>query len=179
MTATAHPAAKDLAAASLVRAFLRDDHDAGILIIEQNTADPDGLRSFVIALTQIAAYAVLTAAGYNITEANTTTDKLISRYGHDTPPAPPPAVPPSHAGLDAQARAYITAWLQDDDLTIDQIHRDLTRLKIPGTQAAEVYSLAAAALLTDAHAGSSTAAARMAARARDVARARQARLEAP
>jgi hypothetical protein len=68
-TPTAH-SAKDLAAASLLRAFMADDKPAGVLIIEQNggqAAGPGGaeLIRLVIAVTKLANRVLLSANGYD------------------------------------------------------------------------------------------------------------------
>jgi hypothetical protein len=62
--------AKDLAAASLLRAFLADDRQAGILIIEQNGGQAVGpagaeLTRLTIAVTKLAARCLLSANGYD------------------------------------------------------------------------------------------------------------------
>lgn len=82
-TPTAH-SAKDLAAASLLRAFMADDKPAGVLIIEQNggqTAGPAGaeLIRLVIAVTKLANRVLLSANGYDPDKALQVIDQWMTR----------------------------------------------------------------------------------------------------
>lgn len=66
--------ARDLAAASLLRAFMADDKDAGVLIIEQNGGQTAGeaghdLTQLVIHLAKLGARALLSANGYDVEKA--------------------------------------------------------------------------------------------------------------
>ena len=90
-TPTAH-SAKDLAALSLLRAFLADDRQAGILIMEQNggqQAGPaaDELIRFNIALTKLAARVLLSANGYDPAKTLKVLDGWLARLaaGEDPP----------------------------------------------------------------------------------------------
>jgi hypothetical protein len=98
-TPTAH-GAKDLAAASLLRAFLADDREAGILIMEQNggrLVGPEGaeMRQLMIALTKLAARCLLSANGYDPARTRRVLDQWLTRLaaGADVLPGPPDPLP--------------------------------------------------------------------------------------
>ena len=84
MANTAHQA-RNLAAASLVRAFMADDEQAGILIIKQNGGQAAGaaghdLTQFIIAVTGLAARTLLSAEGYDVDKALKVIDSWMQRY---------------------------------------------------------------------------------------------------
>lgn len=58
--------ARDLAAASLIRAFIADDQAAGMLIIDQNTQTPEDGARLVVAVVKQAARTLLAANGYDV-----------------------------------------------------------------------------------------------------------------
>lgn len=88
---TAH-SAKYLAAASLLRAYLADDKQAGILIIEQNggQALPPGaeLTRLIMAVTKLGARCLLSANGYDPDKTLKVVDGWLARLAGDE--APPP-----------------------------------------------------------------------------------------
>ena len=96
MAAPTARSAKDLAAASLLRAFLADDRAAGTLIIEQNGGQQVGpasaeLTRLVISVTKLAARCLLSANGYDPAKTLRVIDQWMTRLaaGED-PPGPPP-----------------------------------------------------------------------------------------
>jgi hypothetical protein len=73
-----------LAAASLLRAFLLDDADAGLLIIRQNgiadgTAGREA-RELVLAVTALANRSLLSANGADVARALNVVDQWIDSY---------------------------------------------------------------------------------------------------
>jgi hypothetical protein len=73
---------KTLAAASLIRAGICDDADAGVLIIQQNggaAAGPAGneMTKLVIATTALAVRVLLSANGFNVKKALAVIDQWI------------------------------------------------------------------------------------------------------
>ena len=73
MATTAQPA-RELAAASLIRAFMADDKPTGVLIIEQNGGQAAGaagheLTQLVIHLAKLGARVLLSANGYDVEKA--------------------------------------------------------------------------------------------------------------
>lgn len=87
-----------------------------------------------------------------------------------------PGRPVDLAALQVQAEAHITAWLDDDYWTISRIMDALAGSGATAGQVAEVYSLAAAALLTDAFRGRRSVAAVLAAHRLEQDSTRQARV---
>jgi hypothetical protein len=92
-TPTAH-GAKDLAAASLLRAFLADDRDTGILIIEQNggrdAQNAGELTRLLISVTKLAARSLLSANGYDPGRTMKVIDAWLARLAAgEEPPGPP------------------------------------------------------------------------------------------
>ena len=83
---------------------------------------------------------------------------------------------PGHETLQPMAGAYIRAWLDKDYWTIARIVAALEDSGATPGQVAETISLAAAAMLTEAHGGSSAAAADHATGWQDRAVAAQVRL---
>ncbi len=82
-TPTAHEA-KDLAAASLLRAFMADDRQAGMLIIEQNGGQAAGaagsdLTHLLIAVLKLANRVLLSANGYDPDKALKVIDQWMAR----------------------------------------------------------------------------------------------------
>jgi hypothetical protein len=80
--------AKDLAAASLLRAFMADDKAAGVLIIEQNggqAAGPDGaeLIWLMIAVTKLANRVLLSANGYDPDKSLEVIDQWMTRLASE------------------------------------------------------------------------------------------------
>ncbi len=69
-----------------------------------------------------------------------------------------PSGAPDLARVEAMAYAYIRAWLDEDYWTIARIVDALEESGATVQQVAEVFSLAGACLLTEAHRGSSHAA---------------------
>jgi hypothetical protein len=94
MATTAHEA-KDLAAASLLRAFLADDRQAGMLIIEQNGGSAAGaaaedLNHLLICVLKLAARVMLSANGYDPDKALKVLDQWIARLASGQDPGPAP-----------------------------------------------------------------------------------------
>lgn len=90
-----------------------------------------------------------------------------------------PGAPPDLADLAAlqvQAQAHILAWLDKDFWTIARIMHELAESGATAEQVAEVYSLAAASLLTDAFGGKRTQAAALTAARLEQDATRQARV---
>ena len=76
---------KNLAAASLIRAGICDDADAGVLIIQQNGGETAGaagveLQRLVIATTTLAVRVLLSANGFNVDKALAVIDQWIGQY---------------------------------------------------------------------------------------------------
>jgi Protein of unknown function (DUF3017) len=69
-----------LAAASLIRAGLLDDGDAGVLIIRQNGADTAQLTALTIAVTFLAVRVLLAANGFDVTKALAVIDQWLTAY---------------------------------------------------------------------------------------------------
>ncbi len=91
-TPTAH-SAKDLAAASLLRAFLADDREAGILVIQQNGGQAAGqagaeLIRLTIAVTKLAARVLLSANGYDPDKALPVIEQWMTRLAVGEDPRP-------------------------------------------------------------------------------------------
>jgi hypothetical protein len=91
-TPTAH-SAKDLAAASLLRAFIADDKPTGVLIIEQNGGQAAGtaggeLTRLVIAVTKLANRCLLSANGYDPDKALKVIDAWMTRLAAGQQPPP-------------------------------------------------------------------------------------------
>jgi hypothetical protein len=81
-------AAAMLAAASLMRAGIADDHETGILIIEEHggrAAGPAGaeLTHLLLAVNALAARVLLSANGFNVADTLTLLDQWIEIYGRD------------------------------------------------------------------------------------------------
>lgn len=79
------PSAKTLAAASLIRAGLCDDADAGVLIIQQNGGDAAGpsgndLQALLIAMTALSVRVLLSANGFDVEKALEVIDQWIGQY---------------------------------------------------------------------------------------------------
>lgn len=77
--------AKTLAAASLIRAGICDDADAGVLIIQQNGGEAAGaagveLQRLVIAMTTLAVRILLSANGFNVEKTMAVIDQWIDQY---------------------------------------------------------------------------------------------------
>lgn len=89
--------------------------------------------------------------------------------------ADPPGSP-EHGRVRAMALAYIRAWLDEDYWTIARIVVALEESGATVQQVAETFSLAAAALLAEAHGGNSHAAADHATARQDDDVAKQIRL---
>lgn len=83
---------------------------------------------------------------------------------------------PSHETLQPMAGAYIRAWLDKDFWTIARIAAALEDSGATPAQVAEVISLAAASMMTEAHGGSAVEAADHASGWQDRAVAAQVRL---
>ena len=71
----------------------------------------------------------------------------------------PQPTTPAYERMQAMALAYIRAWLDEDYWTIARIVVALEESGATMPQVAEVFSLAGACLLTEAHGGSSAQAA--------------------
>jgi hypothetical protein len=71
MSAMGTPAAaqRDLAAAALLRAFLADDRDAGLLVIDQHTGSAEQSSALIVGTTKLAARVLLSANGYDVAKA--------------------------------------------------------------------------------------------------------------
>jgi hypothetical protein len=86
--------AKDLAAASLLRAFMADDQEAGMLIIEQHGGLVAGaagseLTHLLIATLKLANRVLLSANGYDPDKALKVIDQWMTRLAAGQPgPAP-------------------------------------------------------------------------------------------
>jgi len=74
------PTAKTLAAASLIRAGLCDDPDAGVLIMQQNSSDTGQLQELLIAATALSVRVLLSANGYDVDKALAVIDQWIGQY---------------------------------------------------------------------------------------------------
>jgi hypothetical protein len=72
--------------------------------------------------------------------------------------AQPETTTPDETRVQAMAHGYIRAWLDEDYWTIARIVVALQEAGATMEQVAEVFSLVAACLLTEAHGGSSHAA---------------------
>jgi hypothetical protein len=88
---TAHSANNDLAAASLLRAFMADDREAGMLIIEQNGGQSAGptaaeLTRLLIAVLKLANRVLLSANGYDPDKAMNVIDQWMTRLARDQNP---------------------------------------------------------------------------------------------
>lgn len=75
---SAPAASKDLAASSLIRAFIADDPAAGVLIIEQN-----GCEALLIAVVRIASWCVLASNGYDVARSLAVLDQRMDVYARD------------------------------------------------------------------------------------------------
>jgi hypothetical protein len=73
---------RDLAAASLLRAFMLDDHESGILILRQNGGDGDitALKELVLAVAALANRVLLSANGSDVARALAVVDQWIDGY---------------------------------------------------------------------------------------------------
>lgn len=80
------------------------------------------------------------------------------------------------AALQVQAAGYVHAWLAQDFWTIARIADEITRAGYTPAQVAEVFSLFAASLLTEAFAGARSGAAALAAARYGAEAGKQARL---
>jgi hypothetical protein len=89
------PTAKTLAAASLIRAGLADDAQAGVLIIQQNggrNAGPAGgeLEELLIAMTALSARVLLSANGWDVNRALAVIDQWTEQYAKHPASQPGP-----------------------------------------------------------------------------------------
>lgn len=80
--------AKSLAAASLIRAGICDDVDAGVLIIQQNGGYPPDkatpeLTELTLAVTALAVRVLLAANGFNVAKTMSVIDQWIESYGRE------------------------------------------------------------------------------------------------
>jgi hypothetical protein len=80
--------AKTLAAASLIRAGLCDDADAGMLIIQQNSGSIDAMRELVIAATALSVRVLLATHGFDYERALAVIDQWITQYAKADAVAP-------------------------------------------------------------------------------------------
>jgi hypothetical protein len=80
--------AKTLAAASLIRAGLCDDADAGVLIIQQNSGSIDEMRELVIAVTALSVRVLLATHGFDYEKALALIDQWITQYSKADAVAP-------------------------------------------------------------------------------------------
>lgn len=77
--------AKNLAAASLIRAGICDDHEAGVLIIQQHggqAAGPAGteLTHLLLAMTALSSRVLLSANGFDVDKTLAVIDQWIGQY---------------------------------------------------------------------------------------------------
>ena len=70
---------RQLAAASLIRAFLADDRPAGMLILEQNADTPDRAAAFCVEVVTLTSHALLAANGYDIAKTLAVIDAWMTR----------------------------------------------------------------------------------------------------
>jgi hypothetical protein len=97
-TPTAH-GAKDLPAAALLRAFLADDRQAGILLMETNGGRrlPAELgaeyTALLISMTKLAARCLLSANGYDPDRTLKQLDQWMTKLAQGEEPPGPPADP--------------------------------------------------------------------------------------
>jgi hypothetical protein len=82
------PTAKTLAAASLIRAGLCDDADAGVLIMQQNSNDVGQLQELLIAVTALSVRVLMSANGYDVDKALAVIDQWIGQYAKADAEAP-------------------------------------------------------------------------------------------
>jgi hypothetical protein len=80
--------AKSLAAASLIRAGICDDADAGVLILQQNGGYAGGpanneLTELTLAVTTLAVRVLLSANGFNVAKTMGVIDQWIENYGRE------------------------------------------------------------------------------------------------
>ena len=84
--------ARRLAAASLVRAFLLDDADAGLLIMSQNGvpagAGGSQVRGLLLAVAELAVHAVQAANGYDVARTLAVLDGWTAEAGRQAGAAP-------------------------------------------------------------------------------------------
>ena len=76
---------KTLAAASLIRAGLCDDADAGVLIIQQNGGETVGaagieLTHLLLAMTSLSVRVLLSANGFDVDKSMAVIDQWIGQY---------------------------------------------------------------------------------------------------
>jgi hypothetical protein len=76
---------KTLAAASLIRAGLCDDADAGVLIIQQNGGETAGavgieLTQLLLAMTALSVRVLLSANGFDVDKSMAVIDQCIGQY---------------------------------------------------------------------------------------------------
>jgi len=74
---------KSLAAASLIRAGICDDADAGVLILQQHGGTRDELRELTLAVTALAVRVLLSANGFNVAKTMKVIDQWIEHYGRE------------------------------------------------------------------------------------------------
>jgi hypothetical protein len=85
---------KTLAAASLIRAGLCDDADAGVLIIQQNGGETAGaagieLTHLLLAMTALSVRVLLSANGFDVDKSMAVVDQWIGQYAKaDSAPRP-------------------------------------------------------------------------------------------
>jgi hypothetical protein len=74
---------KSLAAASLIRAGICDDADAGVLILQQHGRSRDELRELTLAVTALAVRVLLSANGFNVAKTMKVIDQWVEQYGRE------------------------------------------------------------------------------------------------
>lgn len=80
-----------LAAASLLRSFLLDDADTGVLILRQNgsAGDIQALKELTLAVTALANRALLSACGSDVARALAVVDQWLDAAQAQAAEVPP------------------------------------------------------------------------------------------
>jgi hypothetical protein len=74
-------AAQEVAAYAFLRAWLADDVDKGILMLDQNGVDRQEARFFVLAVVKAANRALMAANGYNVEKVLSVIDQWLDDAG--------------------------------------------------------------------------------------------------
>jgi hypothetical protein len=74
------PNPKTAAAAALIRAGLADDADAGVLIMQQNSATMSDMHDLLLAMAALSVRVLLTSNGFEYDRALAILDHWIAQY---------------------------------------------------------------------------------------------------
>ena len=74
-------AAQEVAAYAFIRAWLADDVDKGILLLDQHHVEREEARYFVLAMVKAANRALMAANGYNVEKVLSVIDQWLDDAG--------------------------------------------------------------------------------------------------